>query len=118
MPVCGGPKKLRSFTAINVYSHGVPKGVDHCICKLTLMSQTKEVSVGYYVNGGHGDCGLHVILGYTRFSCRSQHHTNVSRFNDIKFSRTSESLAVMCLEIRSGKNRCVALKYFSIKGSL
>ena len=70
---------------------------------MDIPSKIKEVSVGYFTNsGGKDDCGLKAILGYSRFSCKSHHHANISRFNDVKFSKTIDSTSDMCLEIRSG----------------
>ena len=89
-----------------MYSHGIPNGVTQCICQVDLPSSIKYLSVGYYINsGGKDDCGVKVNLGNSRsFSCRSQRHANVSRFNDIKFFRTTDSSPYMCLEIRSGND--------------
>ena len=108
--ICGTQESFKS-RAINVYSHGIPNGVTQCICKVDLPSSIKYLSVGYYINSsGKDGCGLKVNLGNSgSFSCRSQRHANVSRFNDIRFSRASDSSPNMCLEIRSGNEFSVVI---------
>ena len=98
--VCDGV--LVNKTVINIHSIGLPDAEDSCFCDVNSRRQMNQVYYSYDINNDRvQNCGIKLVVDSKEFFCKKQ-NTALTSLKAIRFYKTLNATAEMCLEIRTG----------------